>query len=119
MRVQITKKTDGLGVLRCVRADGSVTWQKQTDRQAAYFALHDLTHFVVETTLGLRRGLRTDRPGLGYRRHHREDRLRAAASGRLRGRDDRWALFCRDEQAATFGPLTSSTSPRPWWGRVS
>ena len=56
MRVQITKKADGSGVLRCVRADGSVTWQKQTDRHAAYFALHDLTHFAVETSLGLRRG---------------------------------------------------------------
>ena len=56
MRVQITKKADGSGVLRCVRADGSVTWQKQTDRHAAFFSLHDLTHFAVETTLGLRRG---------------------------------------------------------------
>ncbi len=56
MHVQITKKADGSGVLRCVRADGSVTWQKQTDRHAAYFSLHDLTHFAVETTLGFRRG---------------------------------------------------------------
>jgi len=56
VRVQITKKADGSGVLRCVRADGSVTWQKQTDRHAAFFALHDLTHFAVETTLGYRRG---------------------------------------------------------------
>ena len=56
MRVQITKKTDGSGVLRCVRDDGSVTWQKQNDRHAAYFSLHDLTHFAVETELGLRRG---------------------------------------------------------------
>jgi hypothetical protein len=56
VRVQITKKADGAGVLRCVRADGSVTWQKQTDRHAAYFSLHDLTHFAVETTLGFRRG---------------------------------------------------------------
>jgi hypothetical protein len=56
VRVQITKKADGSGVLRCVRADSSVTWQKQTDRHAAYFSLHDLTHFAVETTLGLRRG---------------------------------------------------------------
>ena len=56
MRVQITKKPDGSGVLRCVRADCSVTWQKQTDRHAAYFSLHDLTHFAVETTLGFRRG---------------------------------------------------------------
>jgi len=56
VHVQITKKADGSGVLRCVRANGSVTWQKQNDRHAAYFSLHDLTHFAVETTLGLRRG---------------------------------------------------------------
>ena len=56
MRVQIAKKADGSGVLRCVRDDGSVTWQKQTGRHAAYFALHDLTHFAVEIELGLRRG---------------------------------------------------------------
>jgi hypothetical protein len=55
MQVQITKKTDGSGVLRCIRADGSVAWQKQ-NRHAAFFALHDLTHFAVETTLGYRRG---------------------------------------------------------------
>lgn len=56
MRVQITKRSDGAGVLRCIRADGSATWQKQTDRHAAFFALHDLTHFAVETTLAYRRG---------------------------------------------------------------
>src|SRR5437868_6132015 len=56
MKVQINKKSDGSGVLRCIRDDGSVTWQKQTDRHAAYFALHDLTHFAVETTLELHRG---------------------------------------------------------------
>jgi hypothetical protein len=56
VRVQITKRSDGSGVLRCVRTDGSVTWQKQTDRHAAYFALHDLSHFAVETALGYRRG---------------------------------------------------------------
>jgi hypothetical protein len=54
--VQITKRSDGGGVLRCVRADGSITWQKQEGRHAAFFALHDLTHFAVESTLGFRRG---------------------------------------------------------------
>jgi hypothetical protein len=54
--IQITKRSDGGGVLRCVRADGSVTWQKQESRHAAFFALHDLTHFAVESTLGLRNG---------------------------------------------------------------
>src|SRR5580693_10474042 len=55
MRVQFTRRTDGSGVLRCVRDDGSVTWQKN-DRHAAFFAVHDLTHFAVETVLGYRRG---------------------------------------------------------------
>ena len=55
LRIEITKRSDGGGVLRCVRADGSYTWQKQ-GRHAAHFALHDLTHFAVESTLGFRRG---------------------------------------------------------------
>jgi hypothetical protein len=54
--IQITKRSDGGGVLRCVRADGSMTWQKQEGRHAAFFALHDLTHFAVESVLGLKRG---------------------------------------------------------------
>ena len=54
--IQITKRPDGGGLLRCVRADGSVTWQKQPSRHAPFFAMHDLTHFAVESTLGFRRG---------------------------------------------------------------
>jgi hypothetical protein len=56
VRVRITKRPDGAGVLHCTRTDGSVTWQKQRERNAPFFALHDLTHFAVETTLGYRRG---------------------------------------------------------------
>jgi len=56
LKIQITKRTDGGGVLRCTRADGSVTWQKQNQRHAAHFSLHDLTHFAVESTLGFKRG---------------------------------------------------------------
>jgi hypothetical protein len=55
LRIEISKQADGSGVLRCTREDGSVTWQKQT-RNAAHFALHDLTHYAVETVLGYRRG---------------------------------------------------------------
>ena len=55
LQVEIVKQPDGTGVLRCTRPDGSVTWQKQT-KHAAHFALHDLTHFAVEITLGYRRG---------------------------------------------------------------
>ena len=55
LRIEIVKQSDGSGVLRCTRQDGTVTWQKQT-RHAAHFALHDLTHYAVETTLGYRQG---------------------------------------------------------------
>jgi hypothetical protein len=55
VRIEILKKPDGSGVLRCTREDGSVTWQKQP-KHAAFFALHDLTHYAVETVLGYRDG---------------------------------------------------------------
>ena len=55
LRIEIVKQPDGTGVLRCTRQDGTVTWQKQ-NKHAAHFALHDLTHYSVETTLGYRRG---------------------------------------------------------------
>ncbi len=43
-------------MLRCMRDNGSVTWQKQESRHAPFFALHDLTHFALETMLGFPRG---------------------------------------------------------------
>lgn len=43
-------------MLRCRRADGSTTWQRQDGRRAAFFPLHDLTHYAVETELGFRDG---------------------------------------------------------------
>jgi hypothetical protein len=55
MKIQLTKKTDGTTVLKCVRADGTETWQKN-DKHAAFFALHDLTHYAVETELGIPEG---------------------------------------------------------------
>lgn len=55
LEIEIAKREDGMGVLRCTRQDGSVTWQKQT-KHAAHFTLHDLTHYAVETALGYRRG---------------------------------------------------------------
>jgi hypothetical protein len=53
--IEIAKQPDGSGLLRCTRQDGSITWQKQS-KHAAHFALHDLTHFAVETSLGYTRG---------------------------------------------------------------
>ena len=67
LTIRISKRKDGGGVLRCVRADGSETWQKQESRHAAFFALHDLTHFAVESALGY------------YMNPLVVDRLRAAA----------------------------------------
>jgi hypothetical protein len=55
LRIEIAKQPDGGGVLRCTRDDGSVTWQKQA-KHGAHFAMHDLTHFAVETALGYRYG---------------------------------------------------------------
>ena len=54
--IRIKKKTDGDAVLSCVRADGSVTWQRQEGPHARFFPLHDLTHYAVETVLRHRRG---------------------------------------------------------------
>ena len=56
LHIQLTKRTDGGSVLRCERHDGSVTWQRQQGRQAAFFPLHDLTHYAVETVLRFRLG---------------------------------------------------------------
>lgn len=53
LKITLTKKSSGESALACSRADGSVTWQKHTH---AFFPLHDLTHYAVETTLGLRHG---------------------------------------------------------------
>ena len=49
MLIKITKGRDGPNILTCVRDDGTTTWAKVQD----YFPIHDMTHFVVETTLGI------------------------------------------------------------------
>lgn len=54
--IRIKKRTDGAAALSCLRADGSVTWQRQEGTHGRFFPIHDLTHYVVETVLGHRRG---------------------------------------------------------------
>jgi len=54
LTIRITKRTDGGSVLKCVREDGTETWQKQQGQSAAFFPLHDLTHYAVESELGIR-----------------------------------------------------------------
>ena len=56
LKIEIMKRADGAGLLRCTRGDGSVTWQKQSERHAAHFTFHDLTHFALETVLGYEQG---------------------------------------------------------------
>jgi hypothetical protein len=56
LKIQFTKRTDGGALLKCVRDDDSATWQRQGDNRAAFFPLHDLTHYAVETELGFSRG---------------------------------------------------------------
>jgi hypothetical protein len=53
MQVTITKKPDGTAILKVVRDDGSEDWQKQRGSSGAFFPLHDLTHYSVETELGI------------------------------------------------------------------
>lgn len=48
--LKFSKTRDGSPVLSITRRDGSVAWQKQH----AFFPVHDLTHYAIETTLGLR-----------------------------------------------------------------
>lgn len=54
--IRIKKKADGSAALSCTRADGSVTWQRQEGAQGRFFPLHDLTHYAVESVLGMDQG---------------------------------------------------------------
>jgi hypothetical protein len=54
--IRIKKSKDGRTSLSCSRADGTVTWQRQEGKQAAFFPKHDLTHCAVESVLGQRQG---------------------------------------------------------------
>lgn len=53
LRIRFIRRADGTAALSCERRDGSIAWQRQASRHADFFALHDLTHYAVETTLGL------------------------------------------------------------------
>jgi hypothetical protein len=56
LEIGFRARTDGSVVLRCVRRDGSITWQVQSGPRAMFFPLHDLTHYAIETTLAARDG---------------------------------------------------------------
>ena len=50
LTIRLKKTPDAPPVLTGVRADGSATWQ----RSHVAFPVHDLVHYCVESTLGLR-----------------------------------------------------------------
>lgn len=52
LRIRFKKQNDGTHVFSCLRADGSATWQRDSNISP----LHDLTHYAVETVLGHRQG---------------------------------------------------------------
>jgi hypothetical protein len=56
LRIQFVKEKDGSVLLRCHRADGTTTWQRNDGSRGSFFIIHDLTHYAVETELGHRRG---------------------------------------------------------------
>ncbi|MEO8335369.1 MAG: hypothetical protein ABI664_10370 [bacterium] len=52
LTIRLKRHTDGSASLTLTRADGTVTWQRQTGSVGMVFPPHDLTHFAVETQLG-------------------------------------------------------------------
>ena len=56
LRIQFVKEKDGSVLLRCHRADGTITWQLNDGSRGSFFIIHDLTHYAVETILAHRQG---------------------------------------------------------------
>jgi hypothetical protein len=54
--IRLKKNADGSSAQSCTRTDGSVTWQRLREGQAAFFTRHDLTHVAVESVLRHRKG---------------------------------------------------------------
>lgn len=52
LQINLKKISDEQSSLNCRRADGTVTWS----RMHPFYPRHDVSHFAVETVLGLRQG---------------------------------------------------------------
>jgi hypothetical protein len=55
LTIALTRRPDGAVVFSLRRADGTTTWQKRVGPSAEFFAVHDLTHYAVETELRFER----------------------------------------------------------------
>ena len=51
LTIRLSRRADGAVLFELHRADGTKTWQKRTGATADFFAVHDLTHYAVETEL--------------------------------------------------------------------
>jgi hypothetical protein len=51
LRIELTKLAAGDAFLKCTRADGSISAQRNDQRRGVFFALHDLRHYAVESVL--------------------------------------------------------------------
>ncbi len=56
LMIRLKRNADGSAALTCTRADGSVTWQRQTGSHGQVLPAHDLTHYAIETALGYEEG---------------------------------------------------------------
>jgi len=53
LKIQFWRKPDFSNVFKCIREDGTETWQR---RHGEFFVYHDLHHLAVESVLGLTSG---------------------------------------------------------------
>ncbi|MGI9078953.1 MAG: hypothetical protein ACR2G6_16745 [Gemmatimonadaceae bacterium] len=123
--VQLTKRADGGAVIRCVRADGSVTWQRHQGPQAAFFPLHDLSHYAVESELGFRSGFygllaagwnMEETDGKSMRGTLPDEAIAVehivGMLGLERARGAAWSAAEFNEQAANFAAAAGRSAPR-------
>ncbi len=52
LQIRLKRHPDDSASITCTRADGSVTWQRQSGKLGMVFPPHDLTHYAVESVLG-------------------------------------------------------------------
>jgi hypothetical protein len=127
LRIELTKHADGGSVLRCTRADGSVTWQRHHGPQAAFFPLHDLTHYAIESELGFRQGFFgliadgwdiADTGGKGARGALPEEAIAVehlvGSMDVQRGSGTRWSAAELNDQVARQAALGGRAMPRAW-----
>lgn len=126
LTLQFAKRKDGGALLRCIRADGSATWQRQDDNRAAFFPLHDLIHYAVETELGFGRGFFgliadgweiTDTTGQGARGPLPDEAIEVEYIVSALGAERAGGSVCTAEEfnhlASTFAKTRGRPEPRP------